>query len=695
MSAWNRRHGSDRRREASALRRSIATARRRSAALTLAAGLVGAAALALPAAAAAQEGARASAVAPRIRLTLAPPDSAVKALREHLARDAAWLARQPAVLLPPPGGPDAGPGETGLAAAVDPAGASAWADSVLQRLPPTAPDTATAGLSGRRDLLSQLRDRWIERGYLGVQLRRLPSPRVDAGGGTGEVGGHAQGTGAAETAEAAEEAVVRVAPGPQYRVGSLVVEGVDFPGRDRLLEARLPRRGDPFRPAAVDAVADELLAAAGETGHAFARWTVREATIDPVAATVSLTAVLIPGTPTVVGRISSDLASLRARRFVAEASGLRAGRPFRESDLVRARERLEARDLYADVGEPLIYLTSAADTVGVHLPVTPRRRANRLAVLLGYAQDAEGGGRVSGQVDLSLPNIAGTGRSLTSRWTDDGRDRRSFGFGYLEPLVLGTDFDTELGVEHEIATGAYTRFTVENRWQLPVVAFWGVELGWGWDRNTFPVGSLGHTSRLRGRVAFFHRRGSLLRSGWSALLAVEEARRESVRRTVPGTEESAVGTVENQRIIAGDVGGELWLGPSTSLSARAAYRQLTGGDEPAPLAEHFFFGGARSLRGYREDEFHGETVAHGGVELRLGRPGGSRVYTFVDLGYSEFASRAADDPETLLERSESPWGFGLGLQTSTPGGDISLAVGFPGRVDFDLAKLHVALMESF
>ena len=103
------------------------------------------------------------------------------------------------------------------------------------------------------------------------------------------------------------------------------------------------------------------------------------------------------------------------------------------------------------------------------------------------------------------------------------------------------------------------------------------------------------------------------------------------------------------------------------------------------------------LRGYREDEFHGSKAAWGGLELRIGPPGGSRLYTFYDLGYFGFSTLAADalGDEIRVWKEDWPRGYGLGILARTPGGDISLAVGFPNTVDFDLAKLHVTLLESF
>ena len=108
-------------------------------------------------------------------------------------------------------------------------------------------------------------------------------------------------------------------------------------------------------------------------------------------------------------------------------------------------------------------------------------------------------------------------------------------------------------------------------------------------------------------------------------------------------------------------------------------------------------GGATTVRGYQEDVFHGTRAAWGSIEARIGRPNASRLYTFYDLGYFDFwtLDPVALDPTALIQIRGWPRGYGLGLLARTPAGDISLAIGFPGTVDFDQAKLHVTLLETF
>ncbi len=521
----------------------------------------------------------------------------------------------------------------------------------------------------QRPVASLLRDRWLDRGYL--------------------------------TTRVSGKDPLLLSPGKQFKWAELDIGGEDFPGRQHLLDLWLPRPEEVYDRKVVEKGIEMVLLGVGEAGYPFARWVTRQIILDEEQATVSLKGRLLPGYQAVIGPISSTLTSERSSRFLARASGLQHGKLLRHSDLQRATDRLLARDLYSHVGTPQVYLTSSVDTVGIHFPVTERLKVNRFQVVLGLSRNQDGGGsRLSGEVDLRLPNMAGTGRSLGIGWRDDGAEKSRFGFSFLEPMAFGTPLDMEFILDNEVLTGSYTRFRLDNRWRIPVVALWGVELGFGWDRSTFPLGDLVNTSRLRGRGAVMHHRGDRSRSGWMGIFALETAYRSSQLRSgddqLPAPDPQ-LGQAVTQRIITGDLASEWWINSTLSLFSRGSFRQVSGGREEIPISEQFRFGGASTLRGYREDEFHGSQAAWGSLEMRIGRAGGSRLYTFYDLGYFEFSALdpLLDDPNHRSMQEGWPRGFGLGILARTPGGDISLAVGFPGTVDFDLAKLHVTLLESF
>lgn len=595
---------------------------------------------------------------PALRLALAAGAPATGEVERFLREDQAWVERLPAA-------------QKRLQGPDDAASARAW----LGQLGPPGRSALADSATGARGLPARLRDRWLERGYLACRVA------VDDGG------------------EAAAPRLL-VSPGSPYRIGQVRVQGPDFPGRSALLAQNLPAAGSRFRAAAWEQAVARVLAGAGEAGFPFARWVAGTVAVRPASATVDVEATLFTGRRAVLGALTSDLAAPRAAAFLRRACGLRLGVPYRESDLERARERLLVRDLWEQVGEPVVY-AAGADTVGVHWPLVPRARPNRVAAVLGLSRrDAASKARVSGQVDLWLPNLGGSGRRLGAAWSDDGAGRSHLGFAYLEPLAFGSALDLETVLDHEVAADAYTRFRADARARLAVVAAWGLELGLGWDRGTYPSGDWVRTTRWRARAAFLHRRGDQARSGWEGIFAYETARRQAEARadsggvTAGGT---GVGSQQRQRLWELSAAGELFLAPRASLAARGALNEVRGDGSPIPLSEQYWFGGARSLRGYRESQFRGEMVAYGSLEARIGKPRQARLYTFWDLGYFRYATAAASGGAAgeRQRRSGTAYGYGLGLEVGTASGDVSLAIGFPNTLDFESAKLHVSLLQAF
>ena len=87
-------------------------------------------------------------------------------------------------------------------------------------------------------------------------------------------------------------------------------------------------------------------------------------------------------------------------------------------------------------------------------------------------------------------------------------------------------------------------------------------------------------------------------------------------------------------------------------------------------SDMFRFGGARTLRGYRENQFIGSRVAWTNAEYRflLGRR--SFLFGFFDTGYY---SRPADVAERCRAEDGIKYGYGSGLRTDTPLGNISVS----------------------
>ncbi|MEJ2722950.1 MAG: BamA/TamA family outer membrane protein, partial [bacterium] len=104
-------------------------------------------------------------------------------------------------------------------------------------------------------------------------------------------------------------------------------------------------------------------------------------------------------------------------------------------------------------------------------------------------------------------------------------------------------------------------------------------------------------------------------------------------------------------------------------------------------------GGAGTIRGYRENQYHGRRTAYARTELRVGGSNLENGYLFVDGGYVFQEFRGADGE--VMNPEVYPVGYGFGLRTQSRIGNIDLSFGIGDKLSLRQTKIHVILNRSF
>jgi outer membrane protein assembly factor BamA len=118
------------------------------------------------------------------------------------------------------------------------------------------------------------------------------------------------------------------------------------------------------------------------------------------------------------------------------------------------------------------------------------------------------------------------------------------------------------------------------------------------------------------------------------------------------------------------------------------YKGLESVEDLVPISEQYYVGGARTLRGYRENQFHGRRVAIARAELRIGGSLQENLYVFVDNGY--ILQETIAGRENLFKT-----GYGFGLRTRSQVGVVGLSFGLGEEVSLGQAKVHILLEQNF
>ncbi len=473
--------------------------------------------------------------------------------------------------------------------------------------------------------------------------------------------------------------VVRVEEARGGRIASVAFAGNTAVGTGELELLVAAQSGRPTTAAMLEGDAASIAARYAERGYPLAA----------VRPTVSL-ATDEPGGLLLVYEINEGLAVTFAdvlvvgnkqtrAEVITRETGIVRGEPFRLSVLEDVRPTLERLPFLAFVGEPAVAINRETGTADVGIEVG-EARANRISGVLGYVPTTEGEGEFTGRADISLGNIAGTGRRARATWerVRDGHDR--IAFDYTEPWLFGAPIDAGVRAEQVNRDTLYS--TTEG--DLFVTARFGTRLAVTWsagaERYVPGTGDEPSTDGYRTALEFtYDRTDSPLNptrgvesSGRLLYASVEAIEGDASYRTGTLNASAAVYVpVRRAQVLA--------------LAARGA--ALTSSDDDVPLHKQLVLGGAGSLRGYREEQFHGTVTALGSLEYRFIFGRYARIAAFLDIGHY---SREGSNPV-----SETKLGYGVGLRGETRLGIIAVDYGLGEGDGFLDGKLHVGLIREF
>ncbi len=311
----------------------------------------------------------------------------------------------------------------------------------------------------------------------------------------------------------------------------------------------------------------------------------------------------------------------------------------------------------------------------------PDAKVNTVGGLLGYDSEAEGGGRLTGFVDVRLFNLRGTARDLEFSFDDRDGGERLARAAYTEPWILGLP----VGARWE---GAFLQ--QDTTFQE-------------WDQALFVFRDLGFTGKVEAEFGAQSNRATengitvstrAVRSG----VRLTRDDRDRAPFTRSGSRASAGVTVVRREFRAIRDSAYYLAQASASwegwrpLPGRFGLRTSLRGGSNYPLdrlnrGEMHDVGGARSLRGYREREFQTNAYLLGDLEpqFAVGRRG--RLFGFISPGFVNLPT-GRYEPRSVL-------GYGAGMELAR--GDWSVAITYALNPDRSPGNglLHAAVENRF
>ena len=391
-------------------------------------------------------------------------------------------------------------------------------------------------------------------------------------------------------------------------------------------------------------------------------------------------------------------------RFVRNLIGIQKNDVYDQKRIDRIQRTLNNTIYFRNTEPPIVRFYDEAVTIEVN---TERRKSNRFDALVGLLPPREGQQKFdfTGLADLHLVSPFRMGEVISLKWEKLQTSSQQLDVRYMQPFLFGTNFNAELQfhllkqdtsfLRRNFQPTGYYRFneqiSVKFFYRNAVTSLLSPDQ---YAEVTWPPPPILDTQTNSGGVGVLYNTLDYRPNPTRGFdLELDIVYGQKVISKTQGLD-----SLEFDRLIPRqprteiDFDGRLYIPTSPRLVL--AFRNQTYWLQLKEYLDNDqkFVGGARSLRGFNENQFLASFYSIMSAEYRLLLDRDSYIGLFVDaamLDYRNFESR-----ERLF-----PYGFGLALSFRTPAGvmSVSYALGSAGDVPIQptRGRVHLGLVNTF
>ena len=368
---------------------------------------------------------------------------------------------------------------------------------------------------------------------------------------------------------------------------------------------------------------------------------------------------------------------------------------YRQNNVNRYAQILRRQDFIKSVSEPLLmYDRKKHYFIDVRYEESPSTSLDGIVGYIPPPANSKEKGYFTGLVNIGIRNLYGTGRKLFIFWQKQDRYSDEFRLAYREPFVLGLPFHADFGLNRLVRDTTYIDWKYDLKLELPLNESLSAYIKFT-SRQVAPDSLASRQLRLPETKSISTESG------------IDWDLRDNIRNPQRGIRLEVSFSLGQQKNV-----GPLYLLAEDSLpknvtiqKAAADFRFFiptfnrqvisnrihaegvaTSGDM-LRQPDLIWFGGATSLRGFREAQFLGERIAWVNSEYRFLLGPEARFFLFVDNGYLYRKTPSLEEKWLM--------GYGLGLRFTSPLGILQTEYGMEKGAPFREGKIHFRLINEF
>ncbi len=302
--------------------------------------------------------------------------------------------------------------------------------------------------------------------------------------------------------------------------------------------------------------------------------------------------------------------------------------------------------------------------------------------VVGYVpQKKDRDGYFTGEFDLQMNNLNGSGRGVAVFWSKVNENSQELRLKYFEPWIWKTSLFGE------------TEFHQVLRDTMVIIR----KFNMGFGNRISSIGNIQLTFNYEATIPTpggrqqFGLENTKSMAGGLKLITDNRINQNNPKKgfyleifgSAGKREESGISRTMTQAGI--NFENSINLYEQLVMTLKTNYNGKWLQEAKLKYSDQFWFGGANSLRGYPEDFFRGREIAIGTCELRWITGRYSRLYLFYDQGYYKDIDNKYNFPDS----------FGAGLRLQSRMGIIGIDYAFGENDNFSTAKIHLHIENKF